>query len=770
MEDKVFYNTCPAAGCHVYCPLKIWVRDGKIRKVEAADYPGETDARTICLKGLSSPRMVYHPDRLKHPLKRVGKRGEGQWKQITWDEALGTIAEKLLEMKREYGPQALKVQAGGSSTVGFLGRLVGFRFGNLWGAGGGFEGAGPLADGGVPAAGRLILGSSQQSHDVQDLLHSKMIILWGWNPAETRFQDMKYILDARDRGAKLVVVGPVFDATAAKADQWIPVRSGTDAALAMAMINVIIGLGAYDADYIAKYTVGPFLVREDSKRFVMEGDKYLVWDKKANAPGACDSTPSPALLGTFTMAGVRCKPAFQLLVERASEYPPEKAAELTGIPAETIKSLAREYATSKPAAIRMHYGMARTFNSNLGCRAVLTLGAITGNIGILGGGACTTGQGLYWIVGTGPADTRIFLNTRGVSFPAGAPGMKKIPGTTNMMKGWAAIRDGKPDPVKALILEFQNPLHTYGHIEGYREIFSQLDLVVVIDLFMTRTAQYADIVLPASSIFEQDEIVIHRDYLLRMEKAIEPLYESKPAQEIWSELGRHVGLGKYFESTPRDYMKIILDTDHPSVAGITLERLEKEKIVRCNVPLTPKVAFPEKKFPTPSGRIEFYQERLLKFGEELPLYKDRFESPRTSPLAKKYPLTFLTIKNRTFTHTMMAGVDWMREVDPEPMLDINPLDARRRSIEDNDLVLVFNDRGKAKLKARLNEAVPPGTINVCHGWWPEQFAEGHYSDLAHRVDDQSIVNPSLDIEPVISDIWSAAHLIYWDCLVEVKKV
>jgi molybdopterin-containing oxidoreductase family molybdopterin binding subunit len=562
-----------------------------------------------------------------------------------------------------------------------------------------------------------------------------------------------------------VVIGPVFDATAAKADQWVPIRLGTDAALALAMMNVIIERGAYDEDYLARFTVGPFLVREDNKLFARDGNKYLVWDKTANAAAAYDSTTSPALLGSFTLGGVCCKPAFQLLVERASQYTPEKAAGITGVPAETIRELALEYVASKPAAIRMYHGIERTFNNNLGCRAMITLAAITGNIGIPGGGACTTIE----TPATSPATPRVVLNNRGVASPPGVPGMKTIPGSTNAMKGWAAIREGKPYPVKALISCNQNRFHTYGHIDSHREILAQLDLFVDIDIFMTWTARYADIVLPETTIFERDDVLLRRDAILRMEKAIEPLYESRPALEIWSELGRRVGLGQYFEHTTQDYIRMLLDSGHPSVAGITPERLEKEKIVSGNISLTPTIAFPNKQFPTPSGRIEFYQERLLEFGEELPIHKERLESPVTSALAEKYPLTFLTVKTRTFTHTLMANVDWMREIDPEPMLDINPLDAERRGIKDNDMVLAFNDRGRVKLKARLNEAMPPGTVNVSHGWWPEQFAEGHSSDLAHRADDLSIVNPSLDIEPIISDRRAAAHLIYWDCLVEVKK-
>ncbi|MFC2060176.1 molybdopterin-dependent oxidoreductase [Chloroflexota bacterium] len=759
MEDNVFYNTCPAAGCHRFCALKVWVKEGKISKVESAEYPGDPAARRICLKGLASPRLVYHPDRLKYPLKRVGERGEGKWQRITWDEALDTIASKLLELKEKYGSQTLKVVSGGSSKVGILtGRFLGRRFANVWGAGGVFETRSAwLADEKIPTASLLTLGNSGQCHRVEDYIHSKMLVLWGGNPAETAFPDMKSFLDARDKGAKLVVIGPLFDATAAKADQWIPVRPGTDGALALAMMNVIIEEGHYDKDYLAKYTIAPFLVRGDSKLFLRDAGKCLVWDEDADALIPYDQATRPALLGSFMVRGVRCQTAFQLLAETAAQYRPEKAEEITGVPAETIRNLAMEYATSKPAAIRLFHGGVRTLNGTLSCRAIITLAAITGNIGIRGGGAST------------PLYLRSFvLNEKAVISPPGAPGLKVIPGTKSPIRGWAAIREGKPHPIKALIIAYDNPLQNAGHIEGYRDIFSQMDLVVVMDIFMTRTAQYADIVLPEATIFERDDIENSGDYLLRMEKAIEPLYETKSAEEIWSELARRVGLGKYFEYTLQDYIKMLLDSGHPSVAGVTLEQLEREKLVRCSLPLI-SIPFADKKFPTPSGRIEFYKEHLVEFGQELPFYQEALESPRRSHLAQQYPLTFLTVKDRTFVQSIMHNVDWMREIAPEPVLDINPVDAQRRGIEDDDMVVVFNNRGKAKLKAQLSEAVPTGVVKTVHGWWPEQYVEGHYSDLLHRVDDLSVIDHALEMEPVTSDPLASSGLVYYDCLVEVKK-
>jgi anaerobic selenocysteine-containing dehydrogenase len=771
MAEQIFYNGCPGAGDHAYCVLKVHVNDGKITKVESADYPGNLAQRSICLKGLASPRLVYHPDRLKYPLKRIGKRGEGKWQRLSWDQAFDEIGERLLGIRSKYGPEALKVTPTGSSSVGLLGRFVGNRFANLWGSGGDFEGMGPVADGSPLAANMFYLGKSMHSHDPRDLVASKMIIMWGWNPAETRSPDMPFILDARDRGARVIVIGTYFDATAAKADQWVPVKEGCDAALAMGMINLIIEDKAYDQDYVVKYTVAPFLVREDNGLFLRKGTQNLVWNTQSGAAAACDGCSSPELEGSFIVNGIRCKPAFQLLKERAQEYTPEKASRICGTPPDTIRALAREYARTKPAAVRWSYGMARTYMSTLGCRAVLVLGALTGNIGVAGGGVTDTDYGRMPPIGRGdPArPTAIVLNARGIEMPPGAPGTKMLPGSTTPMKGWALIRQGKPYPVKALITSYQNKLHpTYGQFKSELAILDQMELFVTMDIMNTRTAQYADYSLPACTIFERDDLQIARNYILKMEKAIEPLYESKSDVDIWTGIAQRVGLGEHFRHTTDDYIKMAIDSNHPTVEGITFERLQKEKLIRGNVPAEPVIPFADKKFPTPSGRVEFYKERLLPFGEELPLFKGRLESPG-SALAKKYPLTYLTIKNRTFTNSLMATVDWMREIDPEPVLDMNPVDAAKRGIEEGNLVAAFNDRGRIKLKARLTEAVPPGTVNCDHGWWPEQFAEGHYTDLTHGIDDLSIVNPSLDIEPIISDRGCAAHLIYWDCLCEVSN-
>ena len=756
----VFYNTCPAAGCHQLCALKVHVEAGRIRKVESAETPGDPAARSVCLKGLAAPRLVYHPDRLKYPLKRIGERGEGKWQRISWDEALDTIAVKLLEVREKYGPESVKIMAASSSHVGILmGRLMAARFANVWGAGGMFEAKSHwLADMRVPAASLLTLGDSGQTHRPRDVVHSKMIIVWGGNPAETHFPNMRFILDAKDSGAQLVVIGPLFDATAAKADRWIAIRPATDAALAMAMIHVILREGLYDREYVTRHTVAPFLVGEKDGRFLKEDGKYVVWDQAAQGSRPFDRAASPALDGTFIADGGACKTAFQLLAEKAAYYTPERAEEITGVPAGEIRTLAREYAAAKPATIRMYYGVSRTLNSTLACRAMITLAALTGNIGVEGGGAPVP-----------QVFSPIVLDEQAVANPPGAPGVKTLPGTPSSMRGWAAIREGKPYPIKVFFNAYRNDLQCDGHLDGYREIFATMELVVVSDIFMTRTARYADIVLPDATIYERDDLVVNGDYLQMLEKAIEPLHEARTALDVWSGLAERVGLGEHFRRTPQDYMKMLLASGHSSLDGITYERLEAEKIVRGNLPSPPEIPFSRGIFPTSSGRIEFYNESLVEFGEELPFHRETLESPRRSPLAGRYPLIFLSAKVRATMHSIMANVDWMQEVSEEPQLFINPADAQKRAIADGDWVEAFNDRGKVKLKARLSEAVPPGTVNVPHGWWPERFVEGHYSDLLHRIDDLNTIDPVLESGAVVGDSRACSGLIHFDCLVEVAK-
>jgi len=776
-EEKITYTVCPGAGCHVRCIVKSTTKDGRLVKVEAYDHPEEPRQKHACAKGLSCPRFVYAPDRIKYPMKRVGERGEGKWERISWDEALDTIADKIREVKETHGIEYLYMKFGGSSSAGnFAAKDTARRFIDLVGSGGGTP-AGYTTDGGPPAAKLRVFGDSGTGTDSLGFVNTKLLIEWGGNVAESSMRAMKHILEAKESGTKFIVVGVIFDPTAAMADQFIGVRMGTDGALALSMINTIVEKGLHDADYIQKYTVGPFLVRSDNKLFLRESDivaggseeNYVVWDTVSNAPIAMPPEAhqlpdvDPAPLGSYSPEGIECKTAFQLLVDRAAEYPLDVASEITGVPPETIRDFAIEYATTKPACIDINAGMVRHYHGNLGCRAVCTLAALTGNVGVRGGGP--GGE-----AGVGG----ITLNTKALTSPPDAVGQQDVPGARCEMDFWIAMREGRYPTPKVYLGGYKNLMQAYGNYKNYANILQHTDLITQIDLFLTMTTQYADIVLPDATVFERYDLDAKQNCVVYTEPAVEPLWESKPNYEIFTELAKRLGLGEYFTKTPDEWFEVELDSGHPSVEGITLERLKKEGPIRANLPLIPAsqlpVQFADKIFPTASGRIEFYSELLIPYGEELPLHKENLESPRTSPKAAKYPLSLMTKRKRYFTQTSFSNVDWIRELaGGEPFLDINLVDAEALGIADRDVVRVFNDRGECKAKARIHQGVPPGLVNIDHGWWPEHFIEGHYNYLLWGIDDAETLNPVLLLPDVQKDRSAAQHTLIYDVLVQIEK-
>lgn len=765
-QDRITYNICPIAGCHENCILKVHSRENKVIKVEMPDLSEAPYWRAICSRGLASLRLVYSPERLKYPLKRAGARGEGKWKRISWDEALDEIATRLLEIKEKYGPGSVMIRPGGSSTVGLVTTAIGSRFANLWGSCG-FEGKGWSSDGGGRAASLLVFGDSGQGHTAEDCLNSRLIILWGPNACETRMRTVKSYLDARDRGAKLVMISPMYHATAAKCDQWIPLRLGTDTALIMSMINVIIEKKLYDEDFIRNHSVGPFLINPKTGHFLREKDlqtqgdpkKYVIHDARSVRVVPHDKEGAVAvILGRHKVGDLECPTAFQLLLERASEYPPAKASEITGTPAETIKKLAVEYATSKPASIQLSDGMTYTKYGDIGVRTALILATITGNIGIKGGGASTGGGG-----------AEPTFNMRKAAYVPDAPGAFIIPGSKNAMRGWDLIMKGK-SPVKAAFLFYHNPVQAYGNAEMYFKAFENMDLVVVNDVQMSWTAQYADYVLPDAMCYEREDVWRSGPYIVYMQKAVEPPQGVKTCFEVWKELAQRVGFGQHFSFNIQEFIDILLDSESPLLRGLDIEKLKKEGLFHIRIPYPPPVAFPDRKFHTPSGRVEFYVEDLFSFGDALPVHREPLESPLTSPLARKYPLNLLTRKRRQHMGTTTAHIDWLLELEKEPYLEINPEDASKRAIRQGDRVRVFNDRGEVEVKAKLIESTPPGSVNIHHGWWPDQFYKGHYNLLLRRMDDTEQINPSQEIPRIIPDLRASAHLIYNDCLVEVEKV
>lgn len=740
-EERVIRTACPEHCGVCACGILAHIRDGKVVKLEPADFP-ERKLRRICLKGLASLQRLYHPDRLRYPLKRVAQRGEGKFERISWDEALNTIADRLGEIAAKYGSKSVAFVLGGpgSGTVKF-GAYT--RFASL------FQGTRistfGYGDAATPCATIAMFGAHGPGPFLASFDNPKLNIVWGTNPAESSPFTMRGLLDDKEAGIKLVVIDPVFTTTASKADEYVGLRPGTDGALALGMMYVIMKEGLHDEDFIRAYTVGTFLVRGDNSRFLRESDvvpggsanKYMVWNTRTNGARPSDAPEvSPSLGGTYQVKGLSCKPAFQLLTELIAKYPPEKTSEITDVPAETIKRLARAYATRKPANIHIFMGMSRTYHGDLSIRAVCTLAALTGNT-TLPGPAGHRGLVLNWGVFLQPDTNRSYSRM----------------GVLNM---YPAILTGQPYPIKAAWIAFCNFVNQCANsYKIINEMIPKLDFIVDTELFMTPTAKYADIVLPVCSFLEFSDLVNRPPpYLQLQQKVIEPLYECKSDVSILTGLAKKLGFGEYFDKTEEELVDLLLASGHPSVEGITVKSL-KEGPAKTRVSRAAPSA--GVKFQTPSTKIEFYVEKLLPFGEALPVYKEPLESAR-SPLAKKYPLSFVQVHSKFRHHSSFANVPWLLEINPRPVVDINPQDATKRGIKDGDSVIVFNDRGRAVLKAKLNAGIKPGVVNINQGWWLGQFEEGGLNTLTHDA-----INPAQDVifEP---------NMAMNDVLVEVKKV
>jgi len=728
---KVIRTVCPF-GCGIGCGVLAHVKDGVLVKVEPSDHPGTSH---ICVRGLSATKLAYHPDRLKYPLKPLGARGEGKWQRISWEEALDTIQARFKEITAKYGSSSLAFV---STGVGALANLLSVGFAGA--CQGTFILPAGLGDSAGPCADQLCYGAYMWFGEDYTNRFDKpaFCIMWGNNAAETEPLKWHRIRDAKEGGARLVVIDPRFTTTASKADEYIRIRPGTDAALALGMMHVIIDRQLQDNAFLSQYTVAPFLVRTDSGMYLREKDvysgesqKYLVWDTQTGGPLAYDTPQvAPALTGTYKVKGVEYKPAFQALTELAQQYPPDKAAEITEVPANTIARLAVEYATRKPAASYRGMGCTRgSLYGDLSYRAVNTLAAVTGNISLRGIAAHQYNPAAFF--------------TRGV------------PSFITLLQMYQTILTAQPYPIKALWMTRHNLINQDPNFNLVtRELLPRLELVVVVDMFMTTSAQYADIVLPACSSYEATDLVApigngSHNYLQLQQKAIEPLYESRSDLDIFASLAKRMGMDDFLDKTVEEYIEIMLASGLPSMEGITIEKLKEG-------PLLP-APHETPAFTTPSGRMEFYSEKLKEFDQELPVFLEPLESPR-KPAAQKYPLSLSTTHPKYRLHSMFANIPWIRELDPGPALDMNPVDAKPRGIKDGDLVRVFNDRGGVKVRTRVHQGIRPGTVNICQGWSPGDYVEGTHQALTHQT-----------LNPAQAAIYEP-NAAFYDTLVQVELV
>jgi anaerobic selenocysteine-containing dehydrogenase len=637
---------------------------------------------------------------------------------------------------------------------------------------------------GVSQVGLNYYGGGNEAEDIAD--NARLIIVWGSNLTESDIHTWHFMSDALDNGAKLVVIDPHFSVVASKASQWISPAPGSDVALGMSIINVLINEGLYNTDFVVNHTVGPFLVSGDTGMFLRESDvlqggsdKYMVWEGLSGGAKPYDQASNPALTGTYTVGSTTVRPAFQLLADRISWFTPENAEGMTGVPPDVVRALAKDYASLTPASMIPSMGLDRWNNGYLMGRVIGTMAALTGNVGR--SGATPVGEiagfASMWVNNYGwtvPSGTYASSLPQALMYDAITNGSITAfqpvdPSNASLGVGPKPVQ--VPYVIKAL---FSSNGNFVSNNPDQNKIINQMlakdkiEFFVAADMFLNDTTAYADMVLPVSSWFEADDMVsgYTHPYLIRQNKAIDPLWECKSDYQIFQLLSQKMGLGQYFQGTETDQIDSILSAAAQSLgsAGASAIADFKNNDIARFAP-SPYVGYADLNFSTPSGRLEFYSEgELLQYpwnlrlsvrngGDPLVRWEEPMEAWPTNDAAKKYPLQCFQEHTKWRVHSTWFNQPWLREVDPEPTVKMNPSDAQARGIQDGDYVEVYNDRGHAVLKVVFNPGVKAGSVNIPHGWQRSQHLAGGYQELT-----SSSTNPI------------SLNFSYNDLMVEVRKV
>ncbi len=701
---KTVRGACPH-DCPDTCAMVVTVEGGRAIKVAgAADHP--TTDGFLCTKVNRYLERTYSQDRLLYPMKRVGPKGSGVFERISWEEAVETIAARFRDIAAD-DPQAIQPYSYGGTMGLVQGESMDRRFFHRLGA--------SLLDrticASAGAAGyRVTIGASIGT-DPERFSESRLIIIWGSNPITSNVHLWPMILEAQRRGARVIAIDPYRSLTAEKCDEHIALLPGTDGALALAMMNVIIGEGLVDHDYVERHTIG-----------------------------------------------------FEQLVERVREYPPEAVAKIVGIPAETIIRLAREYATTRPAVIRLNYGMQRHAGGGMAVRTVSCLPALVGAWRDASGGILLSTSGAFG------------MNTAALHRPDLMPNR---PRTINMSAIGDALlgyhrevrfaRNGNAHPVSELLKPLDPPIraiYVYNSnpvavAPDSRKVvagFNREDLFTVVhEIFQTDTADYADILLPATTQLEQ--LDIHRayghHYVMLNQPSIEPLGEAKPNSEVFRLLARAMGFTEpCFSDSDEEIARQAICSDHPHMRGIEWDDLVSRGWARLNLPER-FAPFANGGFLTPSGKCEFYSESLAVQGiDPLPFFVPPFESEQSAPeLARRYPLAIISPPAHSFLNTSFANLASSLKMEKEPRLDMHPHDATARAIVDGDEVSVFNDRGALTVRVRVTDKARVGVVVAPSIWWKKLTRDGRN---ANDVTSQAL-----------TDLGAAAT--FYDALVEVEK-
>jgi anaerobic dimethyl sulfoxide reductase subunit A len=715
---KIITQSC-MVNCGSRCVVKAHVVDGKIVRMSTddsgSDEYGNHQIRA-CLRGRALRQRVYAPDRLKYPMIRTGVRGEAKFRRASWDEALDLIATKLKDVKARYGNESIYLhyatgQLGGTVSKSWPpGQSAIARLMNCYG--GYLNHYNTYSTAQITTAMPYLYGAGF-GQAIADMANSKLVVMFGNNPAATRMSGAGIVNDlvrVREKANfPLIVIDPFFTDTAALADEWIPIRPGTDAALCAAIAHVLITENKVDQAFL---------------------DKYCVGYDDAHLP---DGIPANSSYKSYILG---------LGPDRQAKTP-AWASKITAIPVERIVKLAHQIADARPCCINQGWGPQRHGNGEDTARAIAMLAILTGNVGISGGGSGARESGYGLPLQTLPVLTNPIKDS--ISFFLWTDAILRGQEMTAARDGVRGV-DKLKSPIKFIWNYAGNSLiNQHSDVNKTAEILrddKKCEMIVVIDNHMTASARFADVLLPGTTNFEENDFTVssfvsEMAFVAFTQQAIEPMFECRDVYTICADLARRLGVGdKFTEGKTRDqWLQLILDKSREKVPGLpkTLDDAWAMGIYKAKNPGAPFVAYkafrdnPDaNKLATPSGKIEVFSKRLwdinktwqLPKGERIPAipeYTPDFDN-HTDPKTKKYPLQMVDFHYKQRTHSTWGNVPWVKEAAPQ-QLWINPIDAKARKIRHGDAVKVFNEHGISVSKAKVTERVMPGVVLLPQGAW-----------------------------------------------------
>jgi anaerobic selenocysteine-containing dehydrogenase len=682
---EIIKAACPH-DCPDTCAMLVTVEDGRAIKV-AGDPEHPFTRGTLCTKVANYEQRTHNADRIKTPLRRVGKKGEGKFERISWDEALDEIALrfKALAQSEEGAETILPYSYCG--TMGLIqSEAMDRRFFHRLGA--------SQLDRTICATAGVAGYTATIGHrigtDPEQFANAKLILLWGTNTLTANVHLWPFILKAKKQGAKIIAIDPRRTRTADQCDEHIALLPGTDAALALGMMNVIFAEGLQDENYLSQHTIG--------------ADE---------------------------------------LKQRASEYTPERVAEICGIEKETIIRLAREYASVKPCVIRINYGLQRHAGGGMSVRTITCLPAIIGAWRDAAGGINLSTSGMF------PLDYNALQ--RPDLMPTPNPRMLNMSELGNLL---TKLND---PPVRAIYVYNSNPAAIAPDQKNVIEGFKREDLFTVVhEIFMTDTADYADIVLPATTQLEQFDLhkAYGHFYLSINNPAIAPLHEAKCNTEVFRLLATRMNFEEdCFKDSDEDMARAALNVNHPALEGITFEELKMRGWMKMNMPEN-FAPFANGNFPTASGKCQLYSEKLLSQGlDPLPTFNPPNEWKENKTVAEKYPLALISPAAHAFLNSSFANLSKQLKQEACPFVEINPIDAEKRNINDGDTVKIFNERGSCELTAVVSTRAREGVVVSPSVWWNKNSPDKkNINQLASQK---------------LTDIGGGAT--FYDVLVEIEK-